>query len=193
MRSATAPAVLLDLTAAGALLDRAVALLDPLLRQVRPIDLTRPTPCARWDVGWLITHLQDAVAAVAEAASGEVRVEPRLVARPEPVGVADAARALLEQWRADAAGSPVVVGTAHLTPGVLLGAAALEIAVHADDLAVALGRPGMDDALALTLWPVARALVRTGDRAGRFGAPVEVPPGSPPRMALRAHLGRRPG
>ncbi|WP_084961029.1 maleylpyruvate isomerase family mycothiol-dependent enzyme [Thermoactinospora rubra] len=56
-----------------ALLERAISYTRGSLVLVTPEDLTRPTPCAAWDLRALLAHMDDSLAALSEAADvGEV-------------------------------------------------------------------------------------------------------------------------
>lgn len=194
MGAATAPAPALPPEVE--LLERALALTCGHLARARPVDLGRPTPCAAWDLGALLLHMEDSLDAFAEAASGFVTpVSPvRAVTHPVPrVPVIQAkATALLGSWVRPTV--PVVrTGSASLPARVLLATAALEVAVHGWDLGAALAAPGpppvLPDDLALRLLPIAEGTVDDGDRPARFAA-ARHPRSDAPAERLLAHLGR---
>ena len=54
---------------AAELLERAVVYSRGALASVRPEHLGRPTPCPGWSLGRLLRHMDDSLAAMAEAAS----------------------------------------------------------------------------------------------------------------------------
>lgn len=173
------------------LLDRSLAYTRVALAAVRPTTLTRRTPCARWDLGTLLAHMDDALDAFLEAAGGSVRT---LTSPGEPgVGAVDSlqrkACALLGTWSgARSRHDAVVVGGAPVDTGLLVVAAALEITVHGWDVATALDlQHPVPAALAAALLPVARA---TAD-AEHFAEPLPVPRGAPDDVRLLAALGRR--
>ena len=58
------------------LLDRSLAYTRVALADVRPELIGRPTPCAGWDLGRLLAHMEDALDAFTEAAAGRVEVAP---------------------------------------------------------------------------------------------------------------------
>jgi uncharacterized protein (TIGR03086 family) len=178
------------LAAALALLDGALAYTGARLAAVGPGDLGRPTPCAAWDLGELLAHMEDALDAFTEAASGSVALVPTGPSSPRTEQLRRKACALRAAWTRRASGAVDVAGVA-LPDDVLVGAAALEIAVHGWDVGRALG-PGapLPEPLARALLPLARRLVGPEDRVTRFGPPVPVPADAPASRRLLAHLGR---
>lgn len=192
------PAAPLGSRAPGLLRD-ALAYADEVLRTVpaRGSGAPRlPTPCEGWDLDRLLAHLEDGLDAFTEAARGAVRVEP-----PYPVGRSDAAgrparlrRKTHRLARAWARGCPAEVrlGEQTLATDLLVPAAALEVAVHAWDVAWALrtgAPPALDPRLGRALAPAAALLVPRGPaRAGRFDEPPPWLEG--PEEDLLAWLGR---
>jgi uncharacterized protein (TIGR03086 family) len=178
------------LAAALELLGRALAYTRVQLSAVGPGDLGRPTPCRAWDLGELLAHMEDALDAFTEAASGSVALVPTGPATPRTEQLRRKACALQAAWTHRASGAVDVAGAA-LPDDVLVAAAALEIAVHGWDVSRALG-PGapLPEPLARDLLPVARRLVGPEDRVTRFGPAVPVATGAPASRRLLAHLGR---
>lgn len=202
------------------LLPDALAYADGVLRLV-PDRAGRttgvPTPCRGWDLAALLAHLEDALDAFIEAAEGAVQVDPPYPADHRgadgrPARLRRKAEWLGRAWTRARPGD-VRLGERTLPADLLVPAAALEVAVHAWDVAWALGedrtRPLPRD-LARALAPAAALLVPPGPaRAGRFdeppadltgpevdllgwlgrdAAPLGRPPGSTPDRPLR-----RPG
>jgi RNA polymerase sigma-70 factor, ECF subfamily len=166
------------------LLERSLAYTRVALAAVRPTALTRRTPCARWDLGALLAHMDDALDAFLEAAGGTVAASPTPRATDTGPGTVPSlqrkACALLGTWSsARPSRGPVVVGGAPVEPGLLVAAAALEVTVHGWDVATALG---LDKALL----PLARA---TADPQ-HFADPLPVPEGAGDGVRLLAALGR---
>ena len=136
---------------------------------VRDDDWTRPTPCVDWTVAQVLQHAagdQQAYAAVL-GEGGFPSYDPFA-----PSGTLDDdALALLEPpfaaaWLAfskvepDDAAVPVPLPQGSLAAPVAVGAAALDAAVHAWDIAVATGQPSpVDSALAGRLHEVALQIV----------------------------------
>ncbi|QXJ26314.1 TIGR03086 family protein [Actinomadura graeca] len=163
--------------------------------------LPAPTPCRDWDLGMLLRHTGDSLAALLEAVdTGRVGLVPE--ADPPPEGdPADAlvvafragAERLLGAWTEAGADLPVTVGGCPLRADVVAATGAIEIAVHGWDVAQATGRPRpIPPALAERLLGVASVMVTGATRHGLFAPPVAVPAAAGPGERLLAHLGRDP-
>lgn len=88
---------------------------------------------------------------------------------------------------------PVPLPPFKLAAELAVGAAALDLAIHAWDIAVATGQPSpLTPSLARVLRPVADALVEPL-RGFAFGPVIEPEPGADEPAALLNHLGRRAG
>jgi uncharacterized protein (TIGR03086 family) len=202
-----------SLVGAVGLLERAIGYTRMSLDGVTAELLGRPTPCRGWDLGTLLGHMDDSLAAFQEAAEvGVVELGPvptpsggdagrsarRGVGADPELAVVDRLRdracALLGAWTARA-GSPAVpvrVAGSPLTSGVLVATGALEIAVHGWDVSCARGvARQLPPGLAQELLELAPLLVRPGDRPARFAAPAPVPLQAGPGERLLAFLGRR--
>ncbi|MFC9297236.1 TIGR03086 family metal-binding protein [Streptomyces sp. NPDC057011] len=163
----------------------------------------RPTPCEQWNVTQVFQH----------AAGDQLAYAARLTGDPGPSedpfapsgALVGPPAQLLEPALAAAAEAfaGVVPGTAEVSVPLppfavaaetAVGAAALDAAVHAWDLAVATGQPSpLTDALAAALRPAADALVEPL-RGFAYGSPLEPAAGaaSGDADALLAFLGRDP-
>lgn len=189
------------------LLDRSLAYTRLVLTGVTDADLPLPTPCSAWTLADLLAHLDDALDAFTEAADGTVSLVPATPAllRAAPV-VAAAARVaglqakadtLLDEWRREPA-SLIGVGGARVPAATLARAAALEVAVHGNDVARTVRRPrvpglrSLPEALAADLVDVADEVLAPADRAGRFARARPLPPDADASQRLLAHLGRDP-
>lgn len=173
------------------LLDRSLAYTRVALAQVAPTSMARRTPCARWDLGALLAHMDDALDAFLEAAGGSVGTD-RAAPRPA-VPVVDSLRekacTLLGTWSRDGRTGPrtVDVGGVPVDAALVVGAAALEITVHGWDVATALGLDHpVPEALAVALLPLARDVAPLG----RFADPLLVLPDADPGTRLLAAVGR---
>ena len=182
------------------LLERSLAYALGSVAAVVPGSLGRATPCAQWDLGELLCHLDDSVDALYEGvASGSIGLRRGQDAADPVCAFRERAGALLGAW-AVASGAPpcdgvaVAVGGRALELGLLAAVGAVEIAVHGWDVAQASGRPRpLPPSLAADLFPVAQCIVADTDRGVRFAEPVGVPARACPGDRLVAFLGRRPG
>lgn len=172
------------------LLDRALSYTRVTLNDVTDADLSRRTPCERWDLGQLLAHMEDALDAFSEGAHGSVDLHARVPATVRVANLQRKACALLAAWSGDAP-DHVAIGEHSLETPVVVLAATLEITVHGWDVAQALGthRPVPDD-LAQRLLPVAEALVADADRGDLFGTPRPVPSDAVDETRLLGFLGR---
>jgi uncharacterized protein (TIGR03086 family) len=176
--------------------DQAAALLTALT----PDDLPRPTPCAGYDVRALGGHVLGVLRGAAAVACG--RPVPA-----RPVFVLGAVSVLAPRVRVDRdrlAGAWADAGVLDrrlVTPfGTVDGreaavAYSLELAVHAWDLATAVGRAGeLDAAPAAALLPAAEEFVPDRPRGGRvpYGPVVPVDADADPYARLAGWLGRDP-
>ncbi|KMS73361.1 hypothetical protein ACM01_19170 [Streptomyces viridochromogenes] len=174
----------------GELLERSLAYALGGVAGVEVGSLTRGTPCAEWDLGELLGHLDDSLDALYEGLTGgRIGLYPSA----DPVcGFRTRACAVLGAWAAGPAGERVLVGERQLDVRVMGAVGAVEIAVHGWDVAQACGRPRpIPVALAAELLNVARCVAAEDDRGVRFAAPVEVPPRARADVRLLAFLGRR--
>jgi uncharacterized protein (TIGR03086 family) len=180
------------------LLERSLAYALGSVAAVTPVLLPRPTPCGEWDLRRLLHHLNDALAALHEAAVGrhvalDLADGGDLTADPVRVFRERAAR-LLGAWTG-ALGDDcvVVVEDLPLTAGMVAGTGAIELAVHGWDVARACGRRRpIPDALAVELLALCPLLVPARVRAPLFAARVAVAPSASPSDRLVALLGRDP-
>jgi uncharacterized protein (TIGR03086 family) len=172
------------------LLDRALSYTRVTLSDVTDADLSRRTPCERWDLGQLLAHMEDALDAFAEGAHGSVDLQDRVPATVRVANLQRKACALLAAWSGEAP-DHVTIGAHSLETPVVVLAAALEITVHGWDVgqAIGTGRPIPHD-LAQRLLPVAEALVADADRGDLFGIPRPVPSDAAAEIRLLGFLGR---
>lgn len=188
-----APAALLG---GVALLERSVGYALGVLSRVTPGDLSRPTPCAEWDLRALLAHLGDSLAALNEAAdTGHIALAPHAAySIADPVtGVRDRARRLLGAWAGVRERELVTVGDLPLATAIVTCTGALELAVHGWDIGHACGlRMPIPDALAEELLEIGPMFVSAADRPARFAVPAPAPAGAEAGEQLLAFLGREP-
>ncbi|MGW7268108.1 maleylpyruvate isomerase family mycothiol-dependent enzyme [Streptomyces sp. NPDC054842] len=180
----------------GELLERSLAYALGSVALVTPGSLGGPTPCAGWDLGELLRHLDDSVDALHEAVSGgRVGLCPAPAAADPVCAFRERACAVLGAW-AVASGEvpsarPVAVADAALELGVVAVVGAVEGTAHGWDVGRACGRRRpVPAAPAAALLPLARCVVGDADRGPRFAAPVGVAAGAGPDERLLAFLGR---
>jgi uncharacterized protein (TIGR03086 family) len=172
------------------------------LSQVTPGCLSRPTPCAAWDLSALLEHVDDSLAALHDGmATGYVSMTPAPAAQTavSPAGgliatLRDRAGQLLT---AAAAGggrdTPVAIADRQLAGSMLAAVGAVEIAVHGWDITEACGRcRPIPPALAAGLLAIIPTVVTDVTRDARFAAPILASPHASPSDRLVARLGRRP-
>ena len=183
------------------ILDSAHALLRDATNALTAADLTRPTPCSQWNVTQVLQH----------AAGDQLAYAARITGQGGPVedpfapsGVLTGAPAdLVEPALAASAAAFATVDPAGTAPTPLphgalpaataAGAAALDAAVHAWDIAVATGRPSpLDDELAAQLLPVARAIVEPLRQYGAYAPALESRDNDGATAELLRYLGRDP-
>ncbi|GAA1877177.1 TIGR03086 family metal-binding protein [Actinomadura bangladeshensis] len=177
----------------GRLLDRAIGFALTTVQAVTPDMLARRTPCAAWDLGMLLVHLGESLAALHEGMSaGRVGRESEPGTPPDDPVSALRVRAV-RVLRASAALDAVAVGDRRLPGGMLARAGALEVAVHGWDIAQATGKPRpIPPLLAEDLLAVCPLVLPEPPRGPLFAAPVEPPPDAFGGERLVALLGRRP-
>ena len=161
-----------------------------------------PTPCSEWNVTQVLQHAAgDQLAWAAATGAGSGPSENPFTPSGRLEGSVDdltgpalkAARAAWAGIRADDDAVPTPLPHGALPAPTAAGACALDAAVHAWDIAVALGRPGFLPAeLAAQLLPAARAVVEPLREYGAY-APAQPPrPGDGPAAELLRYLGRDP-
>ena len=183
------------------ILDQAHEALRAAVGGVRDDQWNAATPCESWTVAQVLQHAtgdQQAYAGVLTgtgfpdfdpfAPTGELTGDPRAVLEAALSATADAYQGVAP----DAAEVAVPLPQGPLPAKVAAGAAALDAAVHAWDIAVATGqRPLLDDAMSVELLSIAPQVVEPV-RAFAF-APAMANEGSDsPTEQLLKYLGRDP-
>jgi uncharacterized protein (TIGR03086 family) len=186
------------MSAAPGGLDRALAYALDVIPAVAPEHLTRPTSCQGWDLGTLLRHAVESLAALEEGfGSGRIGLAATPYDGPgaDPVGTfRTAAGRLLAAWTTAGRRRFIAVAGCPQAAAVTATVGALEIAVHSWDISRACGqhRP-IPAALAADLLAVAPLLVPEAGRYPLFAPALPVPPTAPPGDRLVAFLGRRGG
>lgn len=170
------------------LMRRATERTAELVREVRPEQLGLPTPCEKFDVSELLSHLEWVAEMFESLADGGPMTEQGSYAGdfPERAERTLAAWSRPEAWE----GASPAMG---LPMGVLAHMYLVDMVVHGWDLARAVGQEYEPDPEA-----VSRALsftdqmAETGRQRGAFGPPVAVPDDAPPFDRLLGVIGRDP-
>lgn len=162
-----------------------------------------PTPCGEWTVTQVLQHaVGDQLAWAAAIGFGTGPSENpftpsgRLEGSVEDL-IDPALAAANTAWAGvrnddDTSATPLPQGP--LAPSTAAGACALDAAVHAWDIAVALGQPGpLSDVLAAQLLPAAHAVVEPLRAFGAYAAALTPRTGDDNVAELLRYLGRNPG
>jgi uncharacterized protein (TIGR03086 family) len=194
----------LALTAGVALLERAITYTLGSLRVVTPATLCRPTPCAGWTLEKLLTHVNDSLRTLNEAASGHISPHARRIARLRAAKrvakaanpallLRDDATEVLGTWASKLAPDVISVHDRHLTSPMVAAVGAIELTVHGWDVARACGEHcPIPPLMAEELLDLARLFVTQADRPARFAARLTVAADAPAQDHLLAYLGRDP-
>jgi uncharacterized protein (TIGR03086 family) len=195
-------------------LDKGRAMLRAAVAMVPADGWQRPTPCADWNVTQVLQHaaLDQRVWAAGLAGTqmpGENPFAPSGQLGTEPLAYADAALDASAPARA-ALGGDVPAGDAGhsgssgtvptplpqgpMPPAAAAGAAALDAAIHAWDIAMATGQGSpLTPELARALTPVAQSIVEPLRQYGAYAEALEPSAGTDDAETLLCYLGRRPG
>jgi uncharacterized protein (TIGR03086 family) len=181
------------------LLEQAISYAGRSVLDVTPALLLRPTPCRGWNLGMLLRHASESLAALHDGTvTGYVALTS---ATPDRDPAADPARTFCDRAvrllaaRATADPGRQVLGIGDLPlPAIAMECAgAIEIAVHGWDVSQACGhnRP-IPDELAASLLAVAPLLIPETGRYPQFSPPVTATAQAGPGDRLVAYLGRKP-
>lgn len=164
----------------ASIVSRGMAQLAALLGEVTPADLARATPCSEWTVADLSDHIVNSVAGMTTMARGGTpdwsaathHDDPETALRAEGRGLVDA-----------------LAASGGAFPE---GMAAAELAVHAYDLAVALGRPtgDLDPDVAEAGMAFMSASLTDERRGEAFGPQQPAPEGADAYQRIAAFAGR---
>jgi uncharacterized protein (TIGR03086 family) len=161
-----------------------------------------PTPCSEWTVTQVLQHaLGDQLAWAAAIGVGTGPAENPFTPSGRIEGSADelarpalaAARSAWAQVRGGDDAVPTPLPHGALPAPTAAAACALDAAVHAWDITVALGQPGpLPDELAVRLLPAARAIVEPLRQFGAYAPALPPRPGDGRAAELLRYLGRNP-
>ena len=184
------------------ILDEAHQAMRAVVAGVTDDGWARSTPCAQWNAAQVLRHAAGDQLAFAAAITGsggpaENPFDPSAASPDGPQAfLEDALRAAGAAWSRVTPGTPDV--PTPLPQGAMdaddaAAAAALDMAVHAWDLALATGQPApLPAALAKQLMPVATAIVDPLRAYGAYAAALAPEPADDDAAALLRYLGRHP-
>ncbi len=181
------PAELTPVIAAEA----ALAVIQPMLRNLTPEDQPKPTPCTDFTCHQLAEHLLGSVAQLGAMAGGAV-VNPQEGSLENRLSVM-AAQAI-EAWRSvDLDGTVPGPGGAEMPAAFAASILPIELLLHGWDLAEGSGqRLHASDELVGYVRGLADAVVPGGRSAGSFADEVHAAAGLPALDRLAAFAGRTP-
>jgi uncharacterized protein (TIGR03086 family) len=177
-----------QLTAAEA----SLAVCTSVLRAMAPGDGKAQTPCARYDVDQLTTHLAGSLVSLGGCVG--VSVTPDESAERE-VRIADLAQPVLEGWRRHGIEGMVPLGGGEAPAEVASRILSMELLVHAWDFAQATGQavPKNDGLSSYVLGLARDGLIQPALRDGEnFADEVAVGADADPMAQLVAFTGRTP-
>ena len=161
-----------------------------------------PTPCSAWSVAQVLQHaVGDQLAWAAALGVGTGPAENPFAPSGLLKGDAEeliesalpTARTAWAAVRADDDAVPTPLPQGPRPAPTAAAACALDAAVHAWDIAVALGRPGgLSDDLAARLLPAARSIVEPLRSFGAYAAALPPAADDGPAAELLRYLGRDP-
>lgn len=182
---AFAPENLNPLVAAEA----ALAVLQPVLRSIKPADATAATPCSEYDVDALVGHLLESLAGLGAMAGAEVS-EPAHDTYEDRVSTL--AGDVITAWKGvDLAGTVQTPG-GERPADFVVRIIALELLLHGWDLAQATGQvPHVADSVVAYIRELTTPVVEAV-RGSSIKPAVEAPAGASPLDAFAAFAGRTP-
>ena len=180
---------------------RAVAQTESIVAAVQSDQLGLPTPCDKYDVRALLSHMVGGLNRIAIVGEGgdALAIPARADGVPDD-GWPDAYRAAAARvraaWADDARlDAPVTVPWGTVPGRIAVSGYVQEILTHGWDLARATGQPTeLDPELASWVLAVARRILPPEPRGGEipFGPVVPVPPDAGLYAQLAGWLGRQP-
>jgi len=184
------------------LMARAAAAVAATVRDLKPDQLSAPTPCAEFDVRKVVHHLLFWGPSLEAAAHKESVPPPAAAESDVDLTTGDWAAdltALLdrvaEAWARPSAweGTTRMGGPTELPAAMIGGMLVGELVVHGWDLARATGNPvELDDDLLAYLHPEVAAGAEQGRQMGIYGPEVAVPADAPTLARILGLTGRDP-
>jgi uncharacterized protein (TIGR03086 family) len=172
--------------------EAALGALQQVLHPIARDELSKSTPCSKYNVLQLTDHLMNSITVLGGAAGAELperdtdnSVEQQVIA---------AARPALDAWHRRGLDGTVTIGPNELPARVAAGILSLEFLVHAWDYAAATGHPinVADSVTEYVLGLAHKNITPQGRAAVGFDDPVEIPDDATPLNRLIAFTGRQP-
>jgi uncharacterized protein (TIGR03086 family) len=184
---AYAPEDLTPITAAEA----ALAVIQPILRNLTPADRPKPTPCSEFTCHELAEHLLGSLTGLG-AMAGATVVNPEEGSLENRVSVM--AAQVIDAWRTvDLAGSVPGPGGSEIPASFAVAILPLELVLHGWDLAQGSGqRVHISDELVEYVQGLAETVVPVARTAGSFADEVTPADGATALDRLAAFAGRTP-
>lgn len=178
---------------------RALAAAGEVIAAVTPADLDRPTPCARWSLAELLSHLVNenrGYAASTMGAPAIVSIWYSADLKPDPQRAFQDSAA----WVTDAFAAPGIHDSqfevrefGYFPAPAAIGMHFVDVLVHGWDVATSIGLPYRpDDELAAGALAIVAEWPSTGQRRREFARRVRVPTGASDFTRLLGLLGRSP-
>jgi uncharacterized protein (TIGR03086 family) len=181
------------------LLEQAISYAGRSVLDVTPALLPHATPCQGWNLGMLLAHASESLAALHDGTvTGYVALtsatpDRDLAADPVRTFCDRAARLLAARATADPRHQVLDIGDLPLPAIAMECAGAIEIAVHGWDISQACGHNSpIPDALGASLLAIAPLLIPETGRHPLFSPPVTATARAGPGDRLIAYLGRNP-
>ncbi len=170
-----------------------------IVANVKPDQLSDPTPCPEWDVHALLNHLIGANHFFAGKGDGTWVDPPEGAEPPDMVGTDPATSynasvaGVKAAYQPDMYGNTVTAGPGEMPAGQLYAIGMSEQLLHGWDLAKATGQDGtMDPVLAGAVDTMIRPNIAGGVEAGFYGPEVPVADDASPTDKLVGLVGRHP-
>ncbi len=168
--------------------EASLAVCQSVLRDIGVSDGTLPTPCDKFTVDDLLTHLLGSISHIGAMAGSEIP----LGEGSSEVRVADVSQRALEAWRKRGVEGEVAFGAMNVPATVAASILSVELLVHAWDFAQASSQQlAVSPALSDYVLGLAREIIAPQMRDGdRFAAEVSVGPDADNLQRLVAFTGR---
>jgi uncharacterized protein (TIGR03086 family) len=169
-----------------------LSVLQHVLHTIPRDDMSRPTPCAQFDVAQLTDHLANSITGIGGMVGAELpQRDPSDSVEGQIIGLA---RPALDAWHRHGLDGNVPFGRGEMPARGGCAIFSIEFLVHAWDYAMAVGRDvDAPEPLAEYVLGLAHSVIRPELRArAGFDDPVDVPDDAGALIQLIAFTGRNP-